>query len=368
MSGGFSYAESVSSTAATQALRQPGSAFKPFVYLAGAGERLTPSSIVLDAPIVIDQGPGLGNMEAGQLLRRLLWAEHAAPRAREVAQPDDRAPRPGDRHGQGGRDGPTASASIDDMRQQSRRGARRRRDDAAEPDHRLRDAGQRRQADQADPDRPHPGPPRQDRLPPRRPPLRRLRWRHLATVSRAAEPARPARAGRPIRRAPTRWSSMLAGRGRARHRRARARRWASRSPARPAPPTKHATPGSSASRPISWSASSSATTSPRASASRRPGATAALPIFIEFMQKAWPTSRRPRSGCRPASAWSGSTPTPACWPRTDTRSVVLEAFMPGTEPTEVSPPRDATVSFDGVDGSGARSPPPARTPKPGGLY
>ncbi|MGH6893420.1 MAG: penicillin-binding transpeptidase domain-containing protein, partial [Dongiaceae bacterium] len=44
---------------ATQALRQPGSAFKPIVYLAALEAGLTPSSMILDAPIVIDQGPGL---------------------------------------------------------------------------------------------------------------------------------------------------------------------------------------------------------------------------------------------------------------------------------------------------------------------
>ncbi len=45
---------------ATQALRQPGSAFKPFVYLAALEDGLTPASLVLDAPLVIDQGPHLG--------------------------------------------------------------------------------------------------------------------------------------------------------------------------------------------------------------------------------------------------------------------------------------------------------------------
>jgi penicillin-binding protein 1A len=59
MSGGFSYARSVFNRA-TQALRQPGSALKPFIYLAGLESGFTPSSILLDAPIVIDQGPGLG--------------------------------------------------------------------------------------------------------------------------------------------------------------------------------------------------------------------------------------------------------------------------------------------------------------------
>lgn len=44
---------------ATQAKRQPGSAFKPFVYLAALDDGFTPSNLVLDAPFVIDQGPGL---------------------------------------------------------------------------------------------------------------------------------------------------------------------------------------------------------------------------------------------------------------------------------------------------------------------
>ncbi|MCY3596466.1 MAG: penicillin-binding protein 1A [Rhodospirillales bacterium] len=44
---------------ATQAKRQPGSAFKPFVYLAALEDGLTPGSLVLDAPLVIDQGPHL---------------------------------------------------------------------------------------------------------------------------------------------------------------------------------------------------------------------------------------------------------------------------------------------------------------------
>ena len=58
MSGGFSYRQSKFNRA-TQARRQPGSAFKPFVYLAALENGYTPASIVLDAPIEIDQGPGL---------------------------------------------------------------------------------------------------------------------------------------------------------------------------------------------------------------------------------------------------------------------------------------------------------------------
>lgn len=58
MSGGFSYAKSQYNRA-TQAQRQPGSSFKPFVYLAAMESGFTPSTLVLDAPFVMDQGPGL---------------------------------------------------------------------------------------------------------------------------------------------------------------------------------------------------------------------------------------------------------------------------------------------------------------------
>ena len=59
MVGGFSYDQSQFNRA-TQALRQPGSSFKPIVYAAALDNGYTPSSLVLDAPIEIDQGPGLG--------------------------------------------------------------------------------------------------------------------------------------------------------------------------------------------------------------------------------------------------------------------------------------------------------------------
>ena len=58
LSGGFSIARSEFNRA-TQAMRQPGSAFKPFVYLTAMENGYTPSTLVLDAPFALDQGHGL---------------------------------------------------------------------------------------------------------------------------------------------------------------------------------------------------------------------------------------------------------------------------------------------------------------------
>jgi penicillin-binding protein 1A len=57
MVGGFSFDQSEFNRA-TQALRQPGSAFKPFVYATALDNGYTPSTVVMDAPITIDLGPG----------------------------------------------------------------------------------------------------------------------------------------------------------------------------------------------------------------------------------------------------------------------------------------------------------------------
>jgi penicillin-binding protein 1A len=57
--GGFSFDDSQFNRA-TQALRQPGSSFKPFVYAAALDNGYTPSSVVVDAPVEIDQGAGQG--------------------------------------------------------------------------------------------------------------------------------------------------------------------------------------------------------------------------------------------------------------------------------------------------------------------
>ena len=58
LSGGFSFKKSEFNRS-TQALRQPGSAFKPFVYALALENEYTPSTLVLDAPLVLDQGDDL---------------------------------------------------------------------------------------------------------------------------------------------------------------------------------------------------------------------------------------------------------------------------------------------------------------------
>ena len=59
ISGGISFNRSEFNRA-TQAYRQPGSAFKPFVYLTALEKGFAPNSKILDAPFVIDQGADLG--------------------------------------------------------------------------------------------------------------------------------------------------------------------------------------------------------------------------------------------------------------------------------------------------------------------
>jgi len=58
MQGGFSYQNSVFNRA-TQAKRQPGSSFKPFVYASALDSGYTPATIIVDAPIEIDTPQGL---------------------------------------------------------------------------------------------------------------------------------------------------------------------------------------------------------------------------------------------------------------------------------------------------------------------
>ncbi len=69
LTGGFSF-EASQFNRATQAMRQAGSAFKPFVYLTAVDSGFTPSSLILDAPFVIDQGPGLGRWKPANYTKK----------------------------------------------------------------------------------------------------------------------------------------------------------------------------------------------------------------------------------------------------------------------------------------------------------
>jgi len=66
---------------ATQALRQPGSSFKPFVYLAALEAGLAPDDHVLDAPIAAARGTGkLRHKYHGEVTLNMRWRTRSTPR------------------------------------------------------------------------------------------------------------------------------------------------------------------------------------------------------------------------------------------------------------------------------------------------
>lgn len=69
MVGGYSY-QINQFNRVTQAWRQPGSAFKPFVYLSALDTGYTPATRILDAPFVLDQGPGLPKWRPANYTRK----------------------------------------------------------------------------------------------------------------------------------------------------------------------------------------------------------------------------------------------------------------------------------------------------------
>ena len=183
MVGGFSFDESEFNRA-TQAQRQPGSSFKPFVYAAALDNGYTPSSIIVDAPVTIDDGSGQlwtpANFE-GKSSR----AAHVAVRRRAFDQPDDGQARARHRH--------AADRRIRQALRHLRQSAavpvdvdRRGRDDRAAHDHRLLDVRQRRQASESDADRSDPGSLGQYDLQARRTHLRGVRRPGMEQSARAA--------------------------------------------------------------------------------------------------------------------------------------------------------------------------------------
>ena len=88
MQGGYDQ-RTQSFNRATQALRQPGSTIKPFVYATALDNGMTPASQIVDGPFCVYQGANLGqkcfrNFSGGSAGR----ADHALGIG-TVAQPDD---------------------------------------------------------------------------------------------------------------------------------------------------------------------------------------------------------------------------------------------------------------------------------------
>ena len=163
MVGGFSFDQSQFNRA-TQAMRQPGSSFKPFVYAAALDNGYTPSTVVMDAPIEISQGAGRSAVAAGELFDwQVLRPVDAAHRHRAVAQHHDGAARAGRRHAADRR----IREAVRRLRQPAALPvvrARRWRDHGAAHGRGLFDVRQWRPAHHADADRSHPGPLRPHRL------------------------------------------------------------------------------------------------------------------------------------------------------------------------------------------------------------
>ena len=260
MVGGFSYDQSQFNRA-TQALRQPGSSFKPIVYAAALDNGYTPSTLVLDAPIEIDRARAAasgsrkitsGNFFGPSTLR--FGIEHSrnvmtVRLAQDIGMP--LIAEYAKRFGVYDNLPPYLSYAL---------GAGETTLLRMVAAYAMIDNGGRR--DQADADRPHPGP------------LRPHRSTGMTSANAtAATPPNGRNQPEPTlidRREQVldpmtayQITSMMEGvvqRGTAAGAGFR-RKSASRSPARPARPTTRRTPGSSAFRPISWSASISATTS-----------------------------------------------------------------------------------------------------------
>ena len=284
MVGGFSFAESQFNRA-TQAYRQPGSSFKPFVYSAALDNGYTPSSVVMDAPIEIDPGRrpgrsggrrttasefyGPSTLRTGIELSRNVMTVRLAqdmgmPLVAEYAPPLRRLRQP-------------AAVPAD--------GARRRRDDGAcawSPATRCSPMAAARFS-----------PTLIDRIQDR---FGQTIFKHEDRICEGCDGRRLGRPGRADDRRQSRAGARpddrlpddldAGGRRRSAAPARRPRRSASRSPARPARPTTTTTPGSSAIRPTSSSASTSATTSRARSARGETGGALAAPIFTEFMQMA----------------------------------------------------------------------------------
>ena len=290
MVGGFSFAESEFNRA-TQALRQPGSSFKPIVYSAALDNGYTPASVVLDAPIEIVNGDGsvwrpenyaqefygpqtlrVGIEKSRNVMTVRLAKDIGMPLVAEYAKMfgvyDSLNPLLAMALGAGETTDMRMTAAFATIanggrrivptlidRIQDRYGKTVYKHDAAR--------------------------------------LRRLRHRRLGRAGRAADHRQPRAGARPDDGVPDHLDD--GGRRRARDRHCAQECSTGRWPARPARRATTRTPGSSASRPNSRWASTSASTSRGTWAARRPAVSLAVPVFTEFMQAALegkPATRR----------------------------------------------------------------------------
>jgi penicillin-binding protein 1A len=364
MSGGFSYGQSVFNRA-TQALRQPGSALKPFVYLAGLESGLTPSSILLDAPIVVDQGPGLGKwkpanysghfygpstLRLGLEKSRNLMTVRLA-QATGMDKVVEMVHRFGIDRGMGNNlAGALGAGEVDLLSLTSAYASLVNGGKKIKPALIERIQDRHGKTVERRDGRPCPG-------------CEGVAWQGQPTpilVDQREQIIPPARAYQMV--------NLLEGvvqRGTGVRARVLDKPVAGKT-------------GTSNDARDAWFIGFTPDLvvgvfvgydQPRSLGDQEQGATAALPIFIEIMQDA--LADRPATPFRVppgvrlvrVDADTGLLPGP------DTRTAILEAYMPGTEPTQPSPRRGATAGFDGVDGKSAGASPPATgAPRPGGLY
>jgi penicillin-binding protein 1A len=367
MSGGFSHRQSVFNRA-TQALRQPGSALKPFVYLAGLESGFTPSSILLDAPIVIDQGPGLGKWKPAnysghfygpstlrlgiEKSRNLMTVRLA--QAIGMDRVVEMAHRFGIDRGMGNNLASALGAGEVDLLTLTTAYA-----ELVNGGKRIKPALIERIQDRHGKtvmrrdDRPCPG-------------CEGIAWQGQAAptlVDDREQVIPPARAFQMV--------NLLQGvveRGTGVRARAIGK------------PVAGKTGTSNDSR-DAWFIGFTPDLvvgvfvgfdQPKSLGDEEQGASAALPVFVEIMSKALAyqpaTPFRVPPGIRlvRVDADTGLLPGP------NTGNVILEAFMPGTEPTATSPPGAATAGTGIVDGVGsataAQEAQPRRAPQTGGLY